>query len=237
MKTLQKIALVAFAVLSAGVANAQTNPCMNCMPPVTPKPGPNADPGCITCGVSPNNIATDRARSAAVANRTEINTSFVFQNGDNQFACVEQTGTGGNQADLIQDAKGTSDDGTNNAWQFQSNTSTDAASGHGKNTAWAQQLGDHSMILQTQTGSNNKARANQGDWDRNIAYQNQTGYSNTAVLGQEYGHDNYSVQVQKGYTAAPVGHDNLSTVSQYNGGNWSVTEQEGHNNTAAVFQH
>ena len=226
MKNLQRIALVAFAVLSAGVANAQ-NTCTNCTPPNSPKPDGITDPGCLGCTPTKNIIDENRVRSAATSQ-----TSFVLQNGHNQFACVDQAGPGRNQADLFQDAKDDKSDGVNNAYQIQSNT----VAGSVMNKAWADQLGDNSLVVQKQSGSGNQARSHQGDWDFNIAYQEQDGDLNKAYVNQDGGHSSFSVQTQ--LAGGGVGKGvNYSAVTQTGGGDWSVTRQEGANNAVTVYQH
>lgn len=235
MKTLLNITLAAFAVLSAGVANAQQ--CSNCAPPATPTAGPGSNPGCVGCGTSANNYIT--VAGAAAARATELNTSFVFQNGDRQYACVDQAGAGGNTADLIQDSRNDLADYGNNGYQNQINSGVGASSGYGKNVAWADQLGDRNVVVQKQNGSGNVATIHQGDWDLNVAVQDQTGYRNQAHAVQDLGtNSSFSMQVQRGSGSIPTGHDNFSSVLQTTRDNaWSATVQEGSNNSAAVYQH
>ena len=228
MKTLQKLTLVAFAVLSAGAAQAQ---CVSCAPPARPTPPSPRDPGCLTCGTSANAF-TDVATSAAFRSSTQ-NLSNVFQNGALQYACVDQAGPG-NSATINQNSANDPSDYGNNAWTSQINN---GIGGAGQNTAYSEQTGDRSVIVQKQTGTGNSARARQGDEDFNVSYQDQTGYSNKAYSDQDGAFSQYSMQLQKGSGAFAVGHDNYSTVTQRTTGAYSTTVQEGVSNTVAVYQH
>ena len=101
MKTLQKITLVAFAVLSAGVAQAQ---CVNCAPPDRPTPPSPRDPGCIACSFNPNSFISVAGQAGRTLAATD-NFSTVYQNGALQYACVDQMGPG-NSADISQEVVG-----------------------------------------------------------------------------------------------------------------------------------
>jgi hypothetical protein len=231
MKALQKLTLIAFAVLSAGVAQAQ-NPCVNCAPPARPTPPAFRDPGCLTCGATANNFITVASQATRALGATD-NYSNVFQNGELQYACVDQAGPG-NSAVINQNAQNDPADYGNNAWTTQVNNGVGSA---GRNTAYSEQTGDRNIIVQNQTGTGNQARARQGDEDFDVSYQDQTGYRNQAYSDQDGAFSQYSLQIQKGSGAYPVGHDNYSTVTQRSGSAYSATVQEGRNNTVAVYQH
>lgn len=162
------------------------------------------------------------------------NNAFVFQNGHDQYACVEQIGANGNTADLLQDAKDDKADYGNNAWQKQDNNGSAAK---GKNVAYGAQYGDRSTLVQNQSGSGNRARAVQGDQDFNTAYQEQVGYSNRAYVDQDGAFNQTSMQLQISGGGGGTGHDNYSTVTQRTDHAWSATIQEGQNNAVSVYQH
>jgi len=164
---------------------------------------------------------------------TTNNNAFVFQNGHDQYACVEQIGANGNTADLRQDANNDISDYGNNAWQKQTND----GSGKGKNVAYGAQYGDRSTLVQKQDGSGNRARAVQGDQDFNTAYQEQVGYSNRAYVDQNGANNQTSMQLQVDGGGGGIGHDNYSTVTQRTDHAWSATIQEGQNNAVSVYQH
>lgn len=230
MKTLQKITLVAFAVLSAGVANAQSNPCVTCAPPARPTPPALVDPGCLTCGSAAN--AYWSVAQAAAARTATDNFSNVYQNGHLQYACVDQAGPG-NTAQLSQNSNNDAADYGNNAWQTQVN---DGGAG-GRNSAYGEQLGDRSTIVQSQTGSGNIARAKQADEDFYVSYQEQHGQGNHAYSDQDVSFNEYSMQMQTGGGGGGAGLNNYSTVTQRSDHAWSATVQEGQNNSVAVYQH
>ena len=244
MKTLQKITLLAFAVLSAGAANAQApKACMDCTPPtVTPPRQKPPMPGCLTgdCdGVKPNtetNVATAQLRGG------HLNNSYVFQNGATQYACVEQIGGNGvhaNTANLIQDSRNDAADYGNRGYQTQTYSSSGANSGRGNNVAYGAQYGDRNVIIQKQTGSGNLAVAYQGDWDKNVSYQEQEGRGNRAFSDQDGGTNNsFSMQIQKGTAGFAQNQDNYSNVTQTTKDkSWAATVQEGKNNAVTVYQH
>ena len=229
MKTLQKIALVAFAVLSAGVAQAQ---CVNCAPPARPTPPSPRDPGCLSCGAAANTFTSVSAQATRALGATD-NYSNVFQNGALQYACVDQAGPG-NSAEINQNSQNDPSDYGNNAWTSQVNN---GVGGAGRNMAYSEQTGDRNVIVQKQTGTGNKARARQGDEDFDVSYQDQTGYSNQAYSDQDGAFSQYSLQLQKGNTPYANGNNNCSTITQRSGSAWSTTVQEGQNNSVAVYQH
>jgi hypothetical protein len=236
MNTLQKLTLMAFAILSAGVANAQS--CSNCTPPtITPPTGNPGGPTCTTCGTTrgPGDLTKlieKREGQMGVA------TSFVHQLGREQFACVDQAGPGGNTATVIQNPLGDLKDDNNVAYQTQSNPGgTSGVGSHGKNVAYALQKGSEGIVVQEQKGSGNVASAIQNDYDDNIAVQSQAGYKNQAFLLQKSGDNNFSLQVQRGMGGAGDGHDNYSAVTQDATNSHSIVLQEGAYNTSAVNQH
>lgn len=230
MKILQKITVVAFALLSAGAANAQTNPCSNCAPPDRPSAPTPVDPGCGTCGLAANSyFSVSQAEALRVST---ANISNVLQNGHLQYACIEQSGSGGNLAELSQNAKGDRSDFGNNAWQNQFN---DGGAG-GRNSAYGEQLGDRSTIVQKQSGSGNMARAKQADDDYNVSYQDQDGKQNHAY-SQQNAYADYSYQRQTGGGGGGAGDNNSSSVTQNSNFAHSTTVQEGQNNTVYVYQH
>ena len=232
MKTLQKLTLIAFAVLSAGAANAQQNPqCINCAPPVVNAPQPGRDPGCRECSsTGPNSSRTRFARATAnqpgPTNANSPNSSTVFQQGTSQYACVEQIGRD-NYATLIQNAGSASAAGRNDAYQTQRNLFS-----FQDNVAYGLQTGTDNLLVQNQDGYNQYARARQTG-NRNIAGQDQggiLGHGNSAYVLQT-SNDNVSVQYQRGV-------NNTSDVYQHNvNGNWAGTTQLGTANTVAINQH
>lgn len=231
MKTLQKLTLMAFAVLSAGAANAQTQ-CSNCTPPTIVQPPRGQRPDCPSCGTAAN-IADPTARLTSVAsqplpNVSTINSSSVYQRGTNQFACVEQV-LGDNVATLVQDAGSTTAVGRNDAYQSQYNP------GFIDNRMYGAQTGNNNLLVQRQRGIGNYARAEQSG-NGNIGAQSQgdatTGNSDTSyAILQQSSNNNVAVQYQRGTS-------NFSDVAQYNiNGNWSSTTQLGSNNAVIVNQH
>ena len=229
MKTLQKLTLIAFAVLSAGAANAQQ--CVNCSPPVVNAPQPGRDPLCRECSsTGPNSSSTRFARATAnqpgPTNASSPNSSTVFQQGTNQYACVEQIGRD-NYATLIQNAGSAGAAGRNDAYQTQRNIVN-----FEDNVAYGLQTGTDNLMVQNQDGYNEYARARQTG-NRNIAGQDQggvSGHGNSAYVLQT-SNDNVSVQYQRGV-------NNTSDVYQHNvSGNWAGTTQLGSSNTVAVNQH
>lgn len=231
MKTLQKLTLLAFAVLSAGAANAQTQ-CLNCTPPAITQPPHRTEPGCRNCSTSAN-YSVNRLRDATLfqpgVNVAGINSSSVYQRGTNQYACVEQV-FGDNVATLVQDAGSATARGRNDAYQYQYNpTSVD-------NVMYGSQTGSGNFLIQRQAGSGNLARASQTG-SGNIAGQSQgsldgSGLNNNSNMYlRQQSDDNISVQYQRG-------NGNTSDVAQYNrNGSWSATAQLGSNNTVVVNQH
>lgn len=230
MKTLQKLTLMAFAILSAGAANAQTQ-CNNCTPPTIAQPPRGSRPDCPACGVTTTFNAAARLASAATQpqpNVSTINSSSVYQRGTNQFACVEQV-LGDNVATLIQDAGSTTATGRNDAYQSQYNP------GFIDNVMYGAQTGNNNLLVQGQRGVGNYARAEQSG-NRNIGAQSQgdaaSGNSDSSfAMLQQSSSDNVAVQYQRGTS-------NLSDVAQYNiNGNWSSTTQLGSGNSVVVNQH
>jgi len=232
MKTLQKLTLLAFAVLSAGAANAQTQ-CLNCTPPAITQPPHRMDPGCRNCSTGANfdrNRLRDNTQSQPGPDVDFLNSSSVYQRGTNQYACVEQV-FGDNVATLVQDAGSTTARGRNDAYQYQYNpTSVD-------NVMYGLQTGSNNFLIQRQAGGNNLARASQTG-SGNIAGQSQgsqldgSGLSNNGNMYlRQQSDNNISVQYQRG-------NGNTSDVAQYGiNGNWSATTQLGSNNTVVVNQH
>ena len=229
MKTLQKLTLAAFAILSAGAANAQQ--CVNCAPPVVIAPQGGGDPGCRDCSsAGPNSSSVRFARATAnqpgPSNGNSPNSSTVFQQGTNQYACVEQIGRD-NYATLIQNAGSAGAAGRNDAYQTQRNLFS-----FQDNVAYGLQTGTDNLMVQNQDGYDQYARARQTG-NRNIAGQDQggaLGHGNSAYVLQTSS-DNVSVQYQRGV-------NNTSDVYQHNvNGNWAGTTQLGTANTVAVNQH
>ena len=236
MKTLQKLTLMAFAVLSAGAANAQ-NPsaphqtCVNCTPPTIVQPPHASRPPCPGCGTASNLNAQALVNAAfgsqPTPNVASINSSSVYQRGTHQFACVDQV-FGDNVATLIQDAGTTSGVGYNDAYQTQYNP------GLIDNLMYGSQTGNTNLLVQGQYGEGNFARAEQSG-NRNIGVQSQgaagdQSNSSFAILTQSSS-DNKSIQYQRGTS-------NYSDVAQYDwNGSWSATTQLGSNNAVVVNQH
>lgn len=236
MKTLQKLTMMAFAVLSAGFANAQNTgaphqTCSNCTPPTISQPPHANRPPCPSC----SSTTTFNAQSAIngafgsqpTPNVNSINSSSVYQRGTNQFACVEQV-YGDNVATLVQDAGSTAAIGHNDAYQYQYNPRTT------DNLMYGAQTGNNNLLVQRQYGEGNFARAEQSG-NRNIGVQSQGAAGNEsnssyAMLTQSSS-DNKSVQYQRGTS-------NVSDVAQYDwNGSWSATTQLGSNNSVVVNQH
>ena len=232
MKTLQKLTLLAFAVLSAGAANAQTQ-CLNCTPPAITQPPHRDDPGCRNCSTSANfqlNRLATRTTAQPGPDVNFLNSSSVYQRGTNQYACVDQV-FGDNVATLVQDAGSTTARGGNDAYQSQYNpTFVD-------NVMYGSQTGSNNFLIQRQAGGGNLARASQSG-NGNVAGQSQgaldgSGLStNSNMYLRQQSDNNTSVQYQRGST-------NTSDVAQFGGinGNWSATTQLGSNNTVVVNQH
>lgn len=217
MKTLQKLALIAVAVFSAGAANAQE--CVNCTPPEITTPEGGSQPECRDCDRGQNS-GQNRYANASDSRGSSRQTSYVLQRGDNQFACVDQIGND-NQADLIQSSDGV---GRNDAYQTQKNLfSLD------DNVAYGRQTGDRNLLVQDQNGGDNLASAVQSG-DRNVAGQLQRGDGNSAYMVQRSDR-NFAVQIQRG-------DDNVASTLQNNiDSQWSATVQRGDNNTVSVHQH
>ena len=233
MKTLQKLTLMAFAILSAGAANAQTT-CSNCTPPTIVQPPVVNRPDCPNCAAT-GNIARPTALLASTFASQPLpdvvltNSSSVFQNGNKQFACVEQI-FGDNVAGLVQ-APTVAGGGRNDAYQYQYNPTTN------DNRMYGAQTGNDNLLVQRQSGGGNYARADQRG-NNNIGAQSQgdilaggaSSTSNSAILQQDT-NNNASIQYQRGSS-------NYSDVAQYGiNGSWSATTQLGTNNAVIVNQH
>ena len=233
MKTLQKLTLMAFALLSAGVANAQSPQCSNCTPPTITPPATRSDPGCRTCGIVANSAATryatQSARPASPNNSLSPNASAVFQQGTNQYACVEQLGYD-NSADLIQDAGSATGAGRNDAYQTQL-----SFVGTIDNVLYGKQTGTDNLLVQHQNGYDNLGRATQSG-NGNLAAQDQGGTSSTDHGNSAYviqsSNNNASIQYQRG-------NSNTTDVYQHSptNSNWAGTNQNGTNNFVSVNQH
>lgn len=231
MKTLQKITLVAFALLSsAGAASAQQ--CVNCTPPtITPPPTRN-DPGCRNCATAPNSAAdryaTQTIRPASPNAALSPNASAVFQQGTNQYACVEQIGYD-NTADLIQDAGSATGVGRNDAYQTQI-----SLSGTADNVLFGRQTGSNNLLVQHQNGYDNLARATQSG-NGNLMAQDQGGTSSL-----DHGNSAYALQTSNSNTGIQYQRGNDNTADLYQHGrnnNWSGVNQNGTANIATVNQH
>ena len=231
MKTLQKLTLMAFAVLSAGVANAQTQ-CSNCTPPSISQPPVVNRPACPTCATAPNSTAASRLAVFASQPLPDViltNSSSVFQSGDRQYACVEQI-FGDNVAGLVQ-APTAAGGGRNDAYQYQYNPTTN------DNRMYGAQSGSDNLLVQRQSGGGNYARAEQSG-NNNVGAQSQGDIlagggssTNNAAIMRQQSDNNASIQYQRGSS-------NYSDVAQYNiNGNWSATTQLGTNNRVVVNQH
>ena len=107
----------------------------------------------------------------------------------------------------------------------------------GRNSAYGEQLGDRSTIVQKQTGSGNVARAKQADEDFYVSYQEQDGRENHAYSDQDVNFYQFSSQKQTGGGGGGAGYMNSSSVTQRSDHAWSTTVQEGQNNTVYVYQH
>lgn len=220
MKTLQKLTLMAFAMLSAGVANAQSPQCINCTPPTITAPKHNVDPGCRTCALGPNELSVPSADRPNML--PSSSSSSVFQRGASQFACVEQIGFN-NTADLIQ-APGRGKSGGNNAYQ----TQRGAAQPDKDNVLYGNQSGNGNLLVQNQNGYDLLGRATQSG-NNNLAYQDQGGHTNSAYVTQS-GTMQASIQYQRGS-------GNTSDVYQHGNDSWAGTNQAGTNNVVSINQH
>ena len=230
MKTLQKITLMAFAVLSAGAANAQTQ-CNNCTPPTVSQPPTVDRPICPSCNtIGPNSPTQPRLttfNAQPLPEVTHINSSSVYQSGTNQFACINQIDDD-NVAGLVQSPTAAGG-GRNDAYQSQKNTFSSV-----DNRMYGNQSGSDNLLVQGQNGGGNYARADQSG-SHNVGVQNQgdntlLSTSNAAILSQSNDY-NASIQYQRGS-------NNTSDVAQYAGsGNWSATTQFGTHNAVIVNQH
>ena len=232
MKTLQKLTLMAFAILSAGVANAQAPQCTNCTPPTINPPATRPEPSCRNCSLGPNSPTTRYAAQAArPANTTSLtpNQSAVFQQGTNQYACVEQLGYD-NTADLVQDAGSATAAGRNDAYQTQR-----SFVGTIDNVLYGRQNGRDNLLVQNQNGYDNLGRAVQTG-NGNLAAQDQGGASSTdhgnAAYVYQSSDNNASIQYQRG-------NDNTSDVYQHSptNSNWAGTNQNGTSNVVSINQH
>ena len=232
MKTLQKLTLMAFAILSAGVANAQAPQCSNCTPPTVTPPSARPDPGCRTCASAPNSdggrYTTQSTRPSSTASLTP-NQSAIFQQGTNQFACVEQLGYD-NTADLIQDAGSATGIGRNDAYQTQR-----SFVGTADNVLYGEQRGRDNLLVQNQNGYDNLGRVIQTG-NGNLAAQDQGDASST-----DHGNSAYSIQTSDNNASIQYqrGNTNTSDIYQHSptSSNWAGTNQNGTNNYAHVNQH
>ena len=231
MKTLQKLTLMAFAILSAGAANAQTQ-CSNCTPPTIVRPPAVNRPDCPNCATTSNQVAATRLAVFASQPLPDVrltNSSSVFQDGDRQYACVEQI-FGDNVAGLVQSPT-VAGGGRNDAYQYQYNPTTN------DNRMYGAQSGSDNLLVQRQSGGGNYARAEQSG-NNNVGAQSQGDIlagggssTNNAAIMRQQSDNNASIQYQRGSS-------NYSDVAQYNiNGNWSATTQLGTNNRVVVNQH
>lgn len=231
--------LLAAAMLTTGVASAQTSPN-------TPRP---AAQGRIAPGMRPvygNAQIGATARTAAIDNQ-----SFVSQTGGGNFGVVTQTG---NQqvADMVQvSAPGTIRG--NDGYQTQSN----GAGTVGRNDAYMGQYGAGNYADQIQAGNLNVAVTLQGRSgalrSENYSVQEQTGSNNYGFVSQESS-NNFAHQSQTSSITTPNGgglplsnndNGNYAVTLQGGGatvgtngdsGQWSQTIQSGQNNRAMVSQ-
>ncbi|MDB5233968.1 MAG: hypothetical protein JWR44_961 [Hymenobacter sp.] len=231
MKTLQKITLVAFALLSsAGVASAQQ--CVNCTPPTITPPSTRPDPGCRNCVTNPNSAtgryASQSARPASPNSSLSADQSAVFQQGVGQYACVEQIGFD-NTADLVQDAGSATGIGNNDAYQTQISLVSTV-----DNVLYGLQTGSNNLMVQHQNGYDNLARSRQTG-NGNLSAQDQGGTSSA-----DHGNSAYVLQTSSNNAAIQYqrGVDNTADTYQHNiNGNWSATNQNGTGNVVVVNQH
>ena len=240
MKTLNvSFFLLAAAMLTSGVASAQTTPN-------TPRPAAQGRPAPGQRPVFGNFQISPTLRSAAIDNQ-----SFVSQTGGGNFGVVTQTG---NQqvADMVQVSAPSTVRG-NDGYQTQSNGTGTV----GRNDAYMAQYGDGNYGDQIQAGNLNVAVALQGRStalrSENYSVQQQTGGSNYGYVSQESSR-NFAHQSQTSAIGTPNGgglplSDNnngnyavtlqgggLSVGTNGDNGQWSQTIQNGQNNRAIVSQ-
>ncbi|RZK97676.1 MAG: hypothetical protein EOO62_27655 [Hymenobacter sp.] len=239
----KSLLLLAAALLTAGVASAQTTP--NARPNAQGRTAPSQRVVYGNYQISPT------LRSAAIDNE-----SFVSQVGGGNFGVVTQNGDQ-QVADLVQVSAASTVRG-NDGYQTQSNGA--GANGNnisGRNDAYMAQYGDGNYGDQVQAGALNVAVTLQGRSNalrtENYSVQEQTGSNNYGYVSQEssnnFAHQrqtssistinggglpnsdndngNYAVTLQGGGAMAGTNGSN---------GQWSQTIQSGQNNRALVSQ-
>jgi minor curlin subunit len=221
MKTL-KLQLLAASMFACATAFAQGSP--NAAPALGTR---TANTAAANFATGPN--AASNSQSFNSSREGYRNDSYVLQQGETQYARVDQMG-GANQADIIQGPSGQA----NNAFQTQNYNTA----GGRKNIGYIYQNGTSGTATQEQTGSSNTASVQQygtGDGASNgtgnTAFQRQNGDENTAGIQQYNGDRDQAIQFQSG-------DKNYSTISQSNGSlNRAETNQTGTSNAAIVTQH
>lgn len=199
MKTL-KLQLLVASLFACGTAFAQTS--------ATPPTAAGAQRGPAATTNNPAQTASTAAPQTAADRNNFGEDSYILQNGDNQYAQVDQRGYQ-NTADIYQGfSAGT---GNNAAYQTQYNNNPNAnTAGTPRNVAYILQDGQNSTAIQAQTGAGNRANILQGlGTTGNYAEQLQTGNNNSAYTSQ--------------------------TDQRTNA--FSFTQQTGNNNQANVSQH
>ncbi|RZK27619.1 MAG: hypothetical protein EOO61_23185 [Hymenobacter sp.] len=242
MNTL-KLKLLAASMFACSAAFAQSAGGQISGPPVTRTPTntPNE--------FTPQAIGT---RPNSSAQGPYFVDSYVLQNGDSQYASVDQKGFY-NTADIYQNYNNAAGANANNATQVQNNDGRDGFMG-ARNIAYIAQNGSASSASQNQLGTGNVASTTQGTGTHNSADQQQTGKSNSADISQ-IGSNSDAIQFQNGNSDTAriiqgAGSGNYAEQRQTGGDNnqaytsqsaseyssFSYTQQNGNNNQATVNQ-
>lgn len=232
--------LLAAAMLTTGVASAQTSPN-------TPRPAAQGRTAPGLRAVYGNSQIAPTLRGAAIDNQ-----SFVSQTGYGNFGVVTQTG---NQqvADMVQVQNNAGIARGNDGYQTQSN----GAGTIGRNDAYMAQYGNGNYGDQIQAGNLNVAVSLQGRSaaarSENYSVQEQTGSNNYGFVSQESS-SNFAHQSQTsaigtsnggGLANSDNNNGNYAVTLQGGGasvgtngdsGQWSQTIQNGQNNRATVSQ-
>lgn len=240
----KSLLLVAAALLTAGVASAQT--LVQSTAP-NARPADQQGPAQSLRANGPNSQLQQTLRTNAIDND-----SYVSQVGYSNYGVVNQSGNT-QKADLIQ----VNNSATlgNDAYQSQSN----GAGTTGSNSMYARQIGGQNYADQIQSGNENVAVAYQGmvgaggTRQNNYLVQEQTGSQNYGYVAQE-SNNNFAHQKQTsaittsiggGLTPGGMDNGNYAVTLQGGGsatgtngadGQWSQTIQNGQNNRALVSQ-
>lgn len=245
----KSLLLLAAALLTAGVASAQTrvfSPNANAKP--------IAQPGSYTTRDVPPNMQIDQT---VRTNERLDNESYVNQLGADNWGRVDQNGDK-NQANMVQVNTSGSLFG-NDGYQRQTNTGAATSGGVvGQNSANMLQIGKDNYTDQTQAGNQNLAiteqrRSGNLAVERNYSVQDQTGSNNYGYVSQE-SNGNFAHQSQTSAITSSIGGgltpgsiDNGNYARTLQGGSassgtngsdnqWSQTIQSGQNNRALVSQ-